>query len=81
MSVQDAMEERFVCAKCSTKLCDIREISMTGAGISKMFDIQHIHYLFVSCKHCGYVEIFNPDILESKKNGQLSTVLDILFGE
>ncbi|MBB3129598.1 putative nucleic-acid-binding Zn-ribbon protein [Paenibacillus rhizosphaerae] len=52
---------------------------MTGTGLSKMFEIQHIHYLFVSCKHCGNVEVFNPDILEGKNKGQLGTILDILF--
>lgn len=80
MNIKDTLEERFTCAKCSGRFCETREVSMTGTGLSKMFDIQHIHYLFVSCKHCGYVEVFNPDILEGKKHGELGTILDIFFG-
>ncbi|MCM3718050.1 zinc ribbon domain-containing protein [Fictibacillus phosphorivorans] len=52
---------------------------MTGSGLSKLLDIQHNHFLFVSCMNCGYVEVYNPDVLEGKK-GQLSSILDILFG-
>jgi predicted nucleic-acid-binding Zn-ribbon protein len=80
LSIKDIIEDRFVCVKCKGQICDIREVSMTGAGLSKMFDIQHIHYLFVSCKHCGNVEVLNPDILEGKKKDQLGTILDIFFG-
>jgi len=80
LSIKDIIEDRFVCVKCKGRICDIREVSMTGAGLSKMFDIQHIHYLFVSCKHCGNVEVLNPDILEGKKKDQLGTILDIFFG-
>ena len=39
---------------------------MSGAGLSKVFDIQHNHYLFVGCTACGYVEVFNPDVLKGK---------------
>ncbi len=53
---------------------------MTGTGLSKMFDIQHNHFLFVSCEGCGYVEVYDPSVLEGKSRGELGTVLDILFG-
>ncbi|MGP3787069.1 zinc ribbon domain-containing protein [Paenibacillus sp. 1A_MP2] len=46
--------------------CNIKEVSMSGAGLSKMFDIQHNHYLFVACSSCGYVEVFDPDVLKGK---------------
>ncbi|NOU90570.1 hypothetical protein GC102_33265 [Paenibacillus sp. LMG 31460] len=49
-------------------------------ALSKMFDIQNNHFLFVSCENCGYVEVYNPNVLEGKSRGQLGTVLDILFG-
>ncbi|MCJ8010813.1 zinc ribbon domain-containing protein [Paenibacillus sp. KQZ6P-2] len=38
------------------------------------------HFLFVSCTHCGFVEIYNPDVLRGYKSGTLSTLMDILFG-
>lgn len=72
--------ERFRCAKCGHAECVAKEVAMTGTGLSKLFDIQHHHYLFVSCANCGYVEIYNPNILNGKKSGQLGTIMDILFG-
>ena len=41
---------------------------------------RHNHYLFVACSSCGYVEVFDPDVLKGKKQGQVGTILDILFG-
>lgn len=79
MDIQQAIAEKFKCVKCGGIECSSKEVSMTGTGLSKMFDIQHNRYLFVSCEGCGYVEIYNPKILTGK-SGQLGTVLDILFG-
>lgn len=80
MRIEDMIEERFVCCKCRGDLCEIKEVSMSGSGLSKMFDIQHNHFLFVSCTNCGYVEVFNPDIIRGKKSGQLGSLLDVFFG-
>ncbi|OCT14542.1 hypothetical protein A8709_27155 [Paenibacillus pectinilyticus] len=74
------MANQFTCTKCKHKACRVKEVAMTGTGLSKILDIQHHHFLFVSCLHCGYVEIFDPDVLTSKKAGQLGTIIDILFG-
>lgn len=71
---------RFKCSKCSHDECNVQEVAMTGTGLSKLFDIQHRHFLFVSCTHCGFVEIYNPNILNGKKSGQLGTIMDIIFG-
>jgi predicted nucleic-acid-binding Zn-ribbon protein len=35
---------------------------------------------FVSCLNCGFVEVYNPSILDGKTRGELTTILDILFG-
>ena len=80
MSIEEMIERRFVCTKCRGTDCSIKEVSMSGAGLSKVFDIQHNHYLFVSCNSCGHVEVFNPVVLKGKKQGQVGTILDILFG-
>ncbi len=80
MRIEEMIAERFVCSKCRGTHCETKEVSMSGAGLSKLFDIQHNHFLFVSCTHCGYVEVFNPDILEGKKRGQIGSILDVFFG-
>lgn len=77
--VEQEIQSKFKCVKCAHTSCLTKEVAMTGTGLSKMFDIQHNHFLFVSCQHCGYVEVYNPSILEEKK-GQLGSILDIFFG-
>ncbi|MCM3002958.1 zinc ribbon domain-containing protein [Priestia koreensis] len=77
--VENAISDRFKCVKCEHTSCRTKRVAMTGTGLSKMFDIQHNQFLFVSCNNCGYVEVYNPEILEGKK-GQLGNILDVLFG-
>lgn len=80
LSIIDAIENKFKCSKCSGTDCSVKEVAMTGTGLSKLFDIQHNHYLFVSCTSCGFVEIYDPDVLQGFKSGKLGSVLDILCG-
>lgn len=80
MGIEEAIQEKFKCSKCGGTSCLTKEVAMTGTGLSKLFDIQHNHFLFVSCENCGFVEVYNPAILEGKSRGQLGTILDILFG-
>ncbi|MGO4374084.1 zinc ribbon domain-containing protein [Paenibacillus sp. MCAF20] len=79
LSLEDHIISSFTCVKCKCEECGIKEVAMTGTGLSKLMDIQHNHYLFVSCLDCGYVEVYDPDILRQKKSGKLGTGLDILF--
>ncbi|MCQ6562967.1 zinc ribbon domain-containing protein [Paenibacillus mendelii] len=78
--VEELIAENFKCSKCSGLDCSVQEVAMTGTGFSKLLDIQHHHYLFVSCEHCGFVEVYNPDVLRNKKSGALGTIMDTLFG-
>jgi len=80
LSIASMIEERFKCVKCQCTACSTKEVAMTGSGLSKMFDIQHHHYLFVSCLECGFVEIYDPDVLTGHKTGKLGTIMDVLFG-
>lgn len=56
----------YKCPKCKHDECDINEIAMTGAGLSKVLNIQYHHYLYVSCMHCGFVEIYNPNLIKRR---------------
>lgn len=80
MSIELVIQEKFKCTKCTGTSCFTKQVAMTGTGLSKLFDIQHNHFLFVSCSNCGYVEVYNPDVLSGKSTGQLGTIMDILFG-
>ena len=79
-AIVEAIENRFKCFRCGHDHCEVNEVAMTGTGLSKLFDVQYNHYLFVSCLSCSYVEVYNPDILFKEKRGTLGTVMDILFG-
>ncbi|MDP5277075.1 zinc ribbon domain-containing protein [Chengkuizengella axinellae] len=80
MSAETVIQRNFKCTKCSGNQCRTKEVAMTGTGLSKMFDIQHNRFLFVSCEGCGFVEVYNPAILNNKSSGQLGNIMDILFG-
>ncbi len=77
MNVEELLEHKFVCARCSHQGASAQKLSMSGTGFSRMFDIQPYRYTFVSCQNCGYTEVFNLDILEGKDDA--STFLDVLF--
>ncbi|WP_405083600.1 zinc ribbon domain-containing protein [Paenibacillus psychroresistens] len=78
--MEQIIANRFICAKCKHNECHVKEVAMSGTGLSKLFDIEYNHFLFVSCLNCGFVEVYNPDILHGKKTGSLGTALDLLFG-
>jgi predicted nucleic-acid-binding Zn-ribbon protein len=80
LSIIEIIENKFKCSKCNHEECKAKEVAMSGTGLSKLFDIEHNHYLFVSCLNCGFVEVYDPDVLNGHKTGQLGTILDILFG-
>ncbi|SER25592.1 zinc ribbon domain-containing protein [Natrinema salaciae] len=46
------------CPKCDHTETEIDEISTTGSGLSKMFDIQNRSFMVVSCRNCGYSELY-----------------------
>ncbi|RIX49901.1 hypothetical protein D3P08_21765 [Paenibacillus nanensis] len=77
------LEERdighYACSKCGHQGYRVNEVAMTGAGLSKLLDIQHHHYLFVSCLGCGSVDIYDPDVLEARKRGSFSSGLDFFL--
>lgn len=71
------IERKHKCPKCSFIGADVQELAMTGTGLSRLFDIQHNEYLSISCKQCGYTEIYNLHILDKRKK---SYIWDILIG-
>jgi len=77
MKLEEQLATRFKCTKCGHFGAKVKRIATTGSGLSKLFDIQHNHYLAVSCNNCGFTEIYNPEMLEDKRT--LGTILDILF--
>jgi predicted nucleic-acid-binding Zn-ribbon protein len=46
------------CPKCGYSETEVDEISTTGSGLSKYFDIQNRSFTVVSCINCGYSELY-----------------------
>jgi hypothetical protein len=78
-SVENKLADAFVCPKCAHKEADTERLSMSGTGLSRLFEIQPYRYTFVSCGNCGYTEIYDLKVLEGKDN--LGTFLEILFAD
>jgi hypothetical protein len=78
VSIDEQMSERFHCAKCNQRGATAKRIAATGAGLSKLLDIQHNQFVTLSCRNCGYTEVYNPEMLEGKRS--LGSILDVIFG-
>ena len=75
--VEQELSSKFVCPKCKNRGADAERLAMSGTGFSRFFDIQPFRYIFVSCRNCGFTEIYNLKTLEGKDD--LGTLIDILF--
>jgi len=76
-NVKEQIEQHFICPKCRSRGAVVEYLSMSGTGLSRLFEVQPYRYAFVSCKNCGFTEVYNLDILEGADN--LGSLLDVLF--
>jgi predicted nucleic-acid-binding Zn-ribbon protein len=60
------------CPKCGHTDAEVDDIATTGAGLSRLFDIQNRRYRAVSCTRCGYTEFY--------KGRRPSEVVDLFIG-
>ncbi len=71
------LASKFKCPLCNHTGASVQRLSMSGTGISRLLEIQPYRYAFVSCKNCGYTQVFNLEVLEDKDD--LGRFLDVLF--
>ncbi len=64
----------YKCAKCGCTEYEQDQMRATGGVFAKMFDIQNKKFVTVSCKECGYTEIYK------KKNRRGSNIADWFIG-
>ncbi|ELY92819.1 hypothetical protein C483_06717 [Natrialba hulunbeirensis JCM 10989] len=60
------------CLKCGHTETEVDDISTTGTGFSKFFDIQNRRFRVVSCTNCGYAELY--------KGGKTNDLTDLFLG-
>ena len=58
MPSSDSDSDAAGCPKCGYDQVTTDQISTTGSGLSKMFDIQTKKFTVVSCTNCGYSELY-----------------------
>jgi hypothetical protein len=75
--VEQALSKTFRCPKCDAQGAHVERLSMSGTGISRLFEVQAYRYAFASCHNCGYTEVYNLQTLEGKDD--LGTILEVLF--
>ena len=78
-SIENELATAFICPKCSHEEAHTERLSMSGTGVSRLFEVQPYRYTFLSCENCGYTEIYNLKVLEGKDD--LGTFLEILFAD
>jgi predicted nucleic-acid-binding Zn-ribbon protein len=74
---EEKLSDAFQCAKCHQSGAHVERLSMSGTGLSRLFEVQPYRYAFASCHNCGYTEIYNLTTLEGKDD--LGALLDIIF--
>jgi hypothetical protein len=77
--IEDQLAGAFVCPKCLHSGGHVEHLAMSGTGLSRLLEIQTYRYAFVSCKNCGFTEIFNLKILQGSDD--VGTVLEIVFAD
>ena len=60
----------YKCAKCGSTDYETGEFRATGGNFAKIFDIQNRKFSTVSCKQCGYTEIYKGE------TSKLSNIFD-----
>ena len=63
----------FKCTKCGTTEHDLGEMRAAGGFWTKIFNIQNRKFTTMSCKNCGFTELYS-----TKKAGKAENVLDFI---
>ena len=66
-------ESSYVCPKCRHTEFEAGEFRATGKH-ARFFDVQNQKFTTVSCKECGFTEIYKGD------SSMLGNILDFAFG-
>ena len=78
MGVKEVFKQRWVCPKCNSREPRVEKTAWTGTGLSRIFDWQHLEYYVVSCRKCGYTEIYDASVVDSEDKAM--SILDLITG-
>ncbi len=58
---EPAMAQGWTCIKCESDEFETDEITVTGNGLSKLFNVQNRKFTAVTCKRCTYTEFYRGE--------------------
>lgn len=67
-------QQQYHCEKCGHDRYVTDQFQATGGMFAKLFDVQNKRFTTVSCKRCGYSEMYR-----NQTSGAMN-VLDFLMG-
>ena len=50
--------KQYNCPKCGNFECETDQFQATGGNFAKLFDVQNKKNITISCKRCGYTELY-----------------------
>lgn len=50
--------QQYVCPKCGNREYEVDQMRATGGALAKIFDVQNKKFTIVSCRRCGYTELY-----------------------
>lgn len=65
---------QYRCPKCGGLEYDHDQFQATGGNFAKIFDIQNKRFMTVTCRRCGYTELYRSTTSDGWN------VLDFLIG-
>lgn len=54
-------KKQYICIKCGYTHFESDQFQVTGGNFAKIFDIQNKKFTTISCKRCGYTELYKQD--------------------
>lgn len=67
-------KKQYACPKCGNNSYESDELQATGGNFAKMFDVQNKKFTTISCKKCGYTELYKAQSSDGWN------ILDLLMG-
>lgn len=64
---------QFRCMKCGCTEYETDQFQATGGNFAKLFDVQNKRFYTVTCKNCGYTELYRA------QGSQGMDILDFLM--
>ena len=55
------MSQKYQCVKCGNTEFEQDQFQATGGTFAKLFDVQNKKFVTITCKKCGYTEIYKTD--------------------